>query len=374
VLLDQWNLTLGSDLPRFMESGLSAADRVLSICTRSYVDKATGGVGGVGFEKMILTAQMMQDVTSDRIIPIIRSNDTEPLLPLFLSSRVYVDFRDDLAYEEKYGELLRDILGHQIRPRPALGRNPFLVVPERTAPIISFGPERYISPATSGSVTFDHSNNNGRYVLGAGDMAFETAWSGGGDRMIYAYTDPPSIRSVALAVGASAISDVSDASAFDTSSRVRAPRLGEIVVWQNTAGYFLATKIEGLRVRGKNGVTDEVRFSYVIQTNRTASFQSPAARLVSQCRLGSELMNRPIEEQQGHEALQWEEAARAWELETLAVMRSIGCSDTEVFKVEHPSREIHLTSHRWHHVNAAMSRLDHQIEQVLTSAQARTQQ
>jgi hypothetical protein len=191
-------------------------------------------------------------------------------------------------------------------------------------------------------------------------MAFETAWSGGGDRMIYAYTDPPSIRSVALAVGASAISDVSDASAFDTSSRVRAPRLGEIVVWQNTAGYFLATKIEGLRVRGKNGVTDEVRFSYVIQTNRTASFQSPAARLVSQCRLGSEL--------------QWEEAARAWELETLAVMRSIGCSDTEVFKVEHPSREIHLTSHRWHHVNAAMSRLDHQIEQVLTSAQARTQQ
>ena len=111
VLLDQWDLTLGSDLPRFMESGLTAANRILAICTANYVEKANSGIGGVGYEKMILTAQLMQDVTADRIIPVVRANPAKPPVPIFLSSRVYIDFRDDLAYEARYAELLRDIHG-----------------------------------------------------------------------------------------------------------------------------------------------------------------------------------------------------------------------------------------------------------------------
>ena len=273
VLLDQWDLNLGSDLPRFMASGLSAADRVLSICTRSYTTKANDGTGGVGYETMILTTQVMKDVTADRIIPVIRMNDLDPLVPTFLASRVYVDFRDDLAYEAKYGELLREIHGQKIKPRPPLGQNPFLVIPELMAPIVSFGPERYVSPAMSGLVTFDYSNNNGRYVLGAGDMAFETAWSGGSNASIVAYNDPPSIRAVALAVGAKEIVDVIDASTYDTSSRVRRPKLGEIAIWQNTAGFFAATKIEKLKSRSHGDDKDEMVFSYVIQPNRTPSFE-----------------------------------------------------------------------------------------------------
>ena len=163
---------------------------MLAICTLPYTIKANAGDGGVGYEKMILTAQVMKDVTANRIIPIIRMNDSAQV-PIFLTSRVYIDFRDDLAYEAKYGELLREIHGEKIKPRPALGNNPFLSTPELIAPVISFGPERYVSPAMSGLVTFDYSNNNGRYVLGAGDMAFETAWSAGGNTAIYAYNDPP---------------------------------------------------------------------------------------------------------------------------------------------------------------------------------------
>lgn len=274
VVLDQWDLNLGSDLPRFIELGLSEADRVLAICTLPYTIKANAGDGGVGYEKMILTAQVMKDVTANRIIPIIRMNDSAQV-PIFLTSRVYIDFRDDLAYEAKYGELLREIHGEKIKPRPALGNNPFLITRELIAPVISFGPERYVSPAMSGLVTFDYSNNNGRYVLGAGDMAFETAWSAGGNTAIYAYNDPPSIRSVALAVGVKEITDLVDASQYDTSSRTRTPHLGEIVVWQNTAGYFAATKIEKLKCRGHGANEDEAVFSYVIQPNKTSSFQQP---------------------------------------------------------------------------------------------------
>lgn len=272
VVLDQWDLTLGSDLPKFMELGLSAAQRVLAICTETYVVKANACRGGVGYEKMILTAQLMQDVSADRIVPVIRANTVTPVVPTFLGSRVHIDFRDDLQYEPKYAELLRDIHGQQIKPRPPLGPNPFTTAPASIAPLVSFRPERYVSPALSGVVTFDYSNNNGRYVLGAGDMAFETAWSRGGNTSIYALSDPPSIRSVALALNVKEIREVSDASLYDTSSRHRMPQLGEVVIWQNTAGYFMATRIEKLQSRGHGCLVDEIAFSYVIAPSKSRSF------------------------------------------------------------------------------------------------------
>ncbi len=274
VILDQWDLTLGSDLPRFMETGLTAAQRVLAVCTDAYVKKANAGQGGVGYEKMILTAQLMRDIASDRIIPVVRRNKSDPLLPIFLSSRIYIDFRSGDAYEAKYAELLRDIHGQQIKPRPPLGANPFATTLPVLDPGLSFAAERYVSPALSGTVTFDYSNNNGKYVVGAGDMAFETAWDGGSTTAIHVYNEPLSIRTVALAHGVRRIEDIPDATIYDTSSRVRSPMLGEVVVWQNTAGYYLATRIEALQSRTHNSPKDEVTFSYAIAHNKSASFAS----------------------------------------------------------------------------------------------------
>lgn len=276
VVLDQWDLTLGSDLPRFMEAGLTSADRVIAVCTEPYVQKANDGNGGVGYEKMILTAQLMKNITSDRIIPAIRANSHPRVVPTFLLSRVYVDFRDDLAYEAKYAELLRDLHGQKVRPRPPLGANPFITLPVATPPLVSFGPARYVSPALAGKITFDYSNNNGRFILGTGDMAFETAWSGGSTSSIHAYNDPPSIRSVALALGAKVFQDIHDATLFDSSSRVRTPHIGEIVIWQNTAGYYLATKVEELKSRSHGSVVDELVFSYAIAQSKLASFATSA--------------------------------------------------------------------------------------------------
>lgn len=273
VLLDQWDMRFGSDLPRFMETGLTGADRVLAICSANYVEKANHGQGGVGYEKMILTGQLMRNVTSDRIIPVVRNNPHEPLLPIFLSTRFFVDFRRDENFEPHYAELLRELHGQPVVPRPALGSNPFTQVVPEAEPRVSFGSERYVSPALSGVVNFDCSNNNGRYVVGAGDFLFETAWSGPSSDSIIAYSDPPSIRTIALVTGRQKeISELADASAYDTSSRVRRPQLGEIVVWQNTAGYYLATKIEKVQGRGHGASVDEVTFSYVIAPQKSADF------------------------------------------------------------------------------------------------------
>jgi hypothetical protein len=274
ILLDQWDLRLGGDLPRFMESGLTESRRVLAICTAAYVTKANEGLGGVGYEKMILTAQLMQNVTSDRVLPIVRDNTLAPPLPTFLGARVYSDFRDSSQFETKYTELLRELHGQPVLPRPPLGPNPFMTqAPQIVEPIISTSAERYVNPALSGRATFDYSDNNGRFVIGSGDMAFETAWSTAGNGSIHAYDDPPSIRTIALVLDATEISQVADATSYDTSSRHRAPSVGEILVWQNTAGYYAATKIEEVVVRSGRDAPHRLTFSYRIQPNRTASFR-----------------------------------------------------------------------------------------------------
>lgn len=275
VVLDQWDVTLGGDLPHFMESGLTEADRVLSICTSPYVAKANAGRGGVGYEKMILTAQLMKDVKTARVIPVVRSAIQTEVVPVFLSSKRYIDFREDVKFEVCYAELLRDIHGEQISPRPALGPNPFKdFQPSEIDPKLSFSSERYVSPGLAGNVTFDYSNNNGRFLVGTGDMAFETKWSSGGNHSIHAYNDPPSIRTVALATGMTRIEDIVDATIYDTSSRVRTPRLDEIVVWQNSSGYYLATLIERLAARSHGSERDELVFTYKIAPSKCASFAS----------------------------------------------------------------------------------------------------
>ena len=274
AILDQWDIRLGGDLPQFMENGLRGADRVLAVCSAIYVEKANSGRGGVGYEKMILTGQLMRNIGSDRIIPVIRNNSLKDVLPTFLLTRLYVDFRDDQDFESRYSELLREIHGHQVAPRPALGSNPFVMPLVEIEPRLSFAPERYISPALSGTVTFDYSNNNGRYAVGAGDMLFETAWSRGSGTSIHAYDNAPSIRTVALATEVEQIVSIADAAMYDTSSRVRSPHLGEIVIWQNVAGYYLATRIENLKSRDHGSSGDEIIFSYAIAPQKSADFRA----------------------------------------------------------------------------------------------------
>ena len=61
------------------------------VCTTNYVNKANAGVGGVGYEKMIVTAELLKRIDSNKIIPIVRQNKTRTL-PTFLRTKLYIDF------------------------------------------------------------------------------------------------------------------------------------------------------------------------------------------------------------------------------------------------------------------------------------------
>lgn len=132
AVLDQWELGPGGDLPHFMETNLAAADRILIVCTEKYVKKANSGSGGVGYEKMIVTSDMMQSIDSKKVIPIIRQNGTTQV-PTFLKTKKYVDFSFDDNNEYSFDELARDLLDAPIFQKPPIGNAPYKSVQDSPA-------------------------------------------------------------------------------------------------------------------------------------------------------------------------------------------------------------------------------------------------
>ena len=125
AILDQWDLGLGDDITRFMERGIVNADRVLVICTDEYVSKANAGEGGVDYERMIINAELVQNLGTDKFIPIIRQASGKAKTPTFLGTRVYADFRNDNRFDTECEKLIRELHEMPIIEKPPLGKNPF---------------------------------------------------------------------------------------------------------------------------------------------------------------------------------------------------------------------------------------------------------
>ncbi len=272
VILDRWNLKLGSDLASFMERGLSKSQRVVCVCSSTYVKRANEGKGGAGYEKQIMTAELIKDQNTSWIIPLIKNNPDEKKTPTFLGGRMYISFEESNLYETKYEELLRDLLNEPVLPIPPIGKNPFQAIKDFAQQKFIPASEKYVSPATKGSVTFDYSNNNGRYFIGQGELMFELNFSKSSDRNIQLINDPSSIRTVAIAKDIAEIKSIKDARVYDGSSRVRRPNINDVAVLQNNNGFYAAIKILAIKDDTRGAKNDEITFDYFIQTNGSPDF------------------------------------------------------------------------------------------------------
>ncbi|HEY0491082.1 MAG TPA: toll/interleukin-1 receptor domain-containing protein [Telluria sp.] len=132
AVLDQWELRPGDDLPAFMEKNLREADRVVMVCSENYVAKANSGTGGVGYEKMIVTSDLMQGIDSNKVIPIIRQEGTQDV-PTFLKTKLFINFSRSDDLEFAFDELVRTIHGAPLYVKPPVGNNPFQAVEEVAA-------------------------------------------------------------------------------------------------------------------------------------------------------------------------------------------------------------------------------------------------
>lgn len=122
--------------------------------------------------------------------------------------------------------------------------------------------EGYVSENKE-EVSFDYSNNNGIYTIGKDDYRFDTQWSKASKEYIHFYNDPPTIKSVRL------VKDVSDLDKvqpekYNSSSRARTAGIGQIAVFENNNGKFLAIKILGIKDDSRGDDTDELHFRYKV--------------------------------------------------------------------------------------------------------------
>lgn len=125
VILDQWHAELGEDLAAFMETNVRNSDRVLVVCTELYVQKAENRQGGVAYEQLLVTSQMMQDVGTTKFVPIVRQSTYQRILPPWLAGRMYVDLSEGATYHSSVEDLARQL--HKIRSHiPPLGRPPIM--------------------------------------------------------------------------------------------------------------------------------------------------------------------------------------------------------------------------------------------------------
>lgn len=134
VILDRWSLKEGHDIFSFMEEMVKSDDifRVLIICDENYRNKADERTGGVGTETQIITPEIYSNQKQEKFIPIVveRDSDNKPYLPVYLSSRKYIDFSNEEYFENSYEELLRNILETPAIPKPKLGTTPPLYITE----------------------------------------------------------------------------------------------------------------------------------------------------------------------------------------------------------------------------------------------------
>ena len=125
AIVDQQGLGPGTGLAQFMEVGVRDCDRVLVICTDNYVRKANNREGGVGYEIEIITAQLVQNLGTNKVIPIIRQASGQEKMPTCLGTRVYIDFTDDSQFDERFDELLRELRQEPVVENSPLGKNLF---------------------------------------------------------------------------------------------------------------------------------------------------------------------------------------------------------------------------------------------------------
>lgn len=124
VILDQWDLALGQDIAGFMDNSVATADRVLLVCSDPYVTKADAGAGGVGYERLVISAEVVAQIDTKKFVPIVR-NAGDRKIPRFLGPRRYQDFSDDSSYGSMLEDLARELHGVPALAKPQVGPNPY---------------------------------------------------------------------------------------------------------------------------------------------------------------------------------------------------------------------------------------------------------
>lgn len=138
VVLDIWDLKEGDDKYAFMEKMVTdeSVTHVLIFSDSEYATKADARKAGVGTESQIISREVYSKVQQSKFIPIVcEFNDSgEPFLPVFLKSRIWIDFSSSESANNNWEQLVRVLYGKPAHEKPTLGKAPTYVTTDVTVP------------------------------------------------------------------------------------------------------------------------------------------------------------------------------------------------------------------------------------------------
>ena len=111
VILDQTHLKLGDRTPHFMEQSATGSRYILVVCTERYKAKFDAREGGAGYEANIISSELINQMGTNRFIPVLRQGRWETALPIALGGVFGADLSNDSTEEyQKLVNHLRDFV------------------------------------------------------------------------------------------------------------------------------------------------------------------------------------------------------------------------------------------------------------------------
>ncbi|MCK4820066.1 toll/interleukin-1 receptor domain-containing protein [bacterium] len=123
--LDQWDVALGDDLTTYMETAIRESNFIILVCTPNFALKANKAIGGVGYEKSVVTGEIFgNEADTGKFVPILRDGTPKISLPSYLKSRVFLDFREESVFNTSFEALLRHLHRTPKYTPPPFGQPP----------------------------------------------------------------------------------------------------------------------------------------------------------------------------------------------------------------------------------------------------------
>ena len=123
AIIDNYDVSPGDRLPKFMESSIRDSDYVIIICTEEYKRKANNREKGVGYESHIISAELYNNHNDRKFIPIIRQGDFNTAVPTYLDGKLAIDLRGNPFNETSYKDLIASIF--KFKKKPKVGIRPY---------------------------------------------------------------------------------------------------------------------------------------------------------------------------------------------------------------------------------------------------------
>lgn len=138
VVLDVWDLKEGDDKYPFMEKMVTDkfVTHVLVFSDSEYAAKADARKAGVGTESQIISREVYSKVQQSKFLPVVCEFDdsSEPFLPTFLKSRIWIDFSSPEAANDNWEQLIRVLYGKPAYEKPTLGQAPTYITTDVSVP------------------------------------------------------------------------------------------------------------------------------------------------------------------------------------------------------------------------------------------------